>query len=272
MRISVIVPSKGCRYLKYLLWSLSHQTVKPYEIILVIKECDIKTVEDLCGENGLPCVIIEQKKGYFTHALNIGKREAHGDVIVFTDSDVILPKRWLERWVKYHKLYRTVVGISSRDVHLDLNRSRILPTPDDLPSTRLYRWLIRTWREKPHPLLRKYRFGVYITEDYNVTHGAYIPHRQCFSLPFRGVNMSFKSEYIHDIWFPEYPLLKRAPGNEQYFGLQLILKGYDTIYTPNNPVLHIIRESLSRTRDGAELKNEIEVMRSLIRGLLEKAQ
>ena len=220
----------------------------------------------------MSCTIIEQKEGYFTHALNTGKREARGDVVVFTDEDAILPRKWLERWVGYHRLYRTAVGIGSRDIYLDLNRLRILLTPDDAPSTRLYRWLIRTWREKPHPLLRKYRLGVYITKDYNIVHGPYIPYRHCFSLPFRGVNMSFKSEYICDVWFPEHPSLKRAPGNEQYFGLQLILKGHDIIYTPNNPVLHIVRESLSRTRDKVSLENEVKVMRSLIRSLLEKAQ
>ena len=84
--------------------------------------------------------------------------------------------------------------------------------------------------------------------------------------------MSFKTEYIYDIWFPEHPLLKRAPGNEQYFGLQLILKGYDTIYTPNNPVLHIVRESLSRAKYRARLENEMEIMRYLIKSLLEDAQ
>jgi len=272
MRVSIIVPSKECWYLKYLLRSLRYQTIDPHEIILVTKGCNAKAVKDLCGEYSLPCIVIEQKEGYFTHALNIGKKEARGDIVVFTDDDVIAPRRWLERWIRYHRLYRTIAGISSRDIHLDLNRLKTLPTPDDRPSTRLYRWFIRTWSEEPHSLLKKYRLGVYITKNYHVAHGPYIPYKQCFSLPFRGVNMSFKTEYIYNVWFPEHPLLKRAPGNEQYFGLQLILKGYDTIYTPNNPILHIVRESLSRTRDRASLEAEIEVMRFLIRSLLEKSQ
>jgi len=81
--------------------------------------------------------------------------------------------------------------------------------------------------------------------------------------------MSFKTGYIHDIWFPEHKLLKRAPGNEQYFALQLVLKGFDAIYVPSNPVLHIARrESLSRTRYRGELKREFEVMRQLYKDLL----
>jgi hypothetical protein len=48
----------------------------------------------------------------------------------------------------------------------------------------------------------------------DIAHGPYIPDRECFSLLFRGVNMSFKASDIHDVRFPEHPLLKRAPGNE----------------------------------------------------------
>jgi hypothetical protein len=112
--------------------------------------------------------------------------------------------------------------------------------------------------------------GVYLTKNLDVAHGPFIPGREGFSLPFRGVNMSFKASYIYDAWFPKHQLLKRAPGNEQYFGLQIILKGLDTIYIPNNPVLHIAREeSLSRTRDKTA-KAEYHVMRTLFKELLNK--
>jgi hypothetical protein len=80
--------------------------------------------------------------------------------------------------------------------------------------------------------------------------------------------MSFKSNYVDNIRFPEHPKLIRAVGNEQYFGLQLILKGYESIYVPSNPILHIMRESLSRTsRD--KLLPEYQIMRSLIKRAIE---
>jgi len=269
MRFSVIVPSKGCKYLRYLFLGLREQSIRPSEVILVLKGCDVKRVEELCRAYGLPCVIIEQRRGYFTHALNMGKREARGDIIVFTDEDTIPPRRWLERWIKYHELYKRVAGISSRDIYLDLHDLKILPTPDDLPYVRLYRWLIRLPFGRPHPLFKKYRLGVYVTRNYDIAHGPYIPFKTCYSLPFRGVNISFKAEYVYDVWFPEHLLLKRALGNEQYFGLQLILKGYDTIYVSDNPILHIIRESLSRSADEDSIKLEIRVMKELMRQLLE---
>jgi len=271
MRVSVIVPSKEWQYLKYLLRNLRYQTVKPYEIVLVIKECNIKAIEELCREHSLPCIVIEQKEGYFTHALNIGKREASGDILIFTDDDVIPLSKWVERYIKKHKLYPHIAGVSSRDICFDLNSLSLKPTPDDKVAVKLYRWLVRPLFDSPHPLLKKYRLGVYITRNLNIAHGPFIPGRTCFSLPFRGVNMSFKANYVYDIQFPEHPLLKRAPSNEQYFGLQIILKGTDTIYIPDNPILHIARsESLSRTKYKEEPKREFETMRCLYRALLAK--
>jgi len=266
MRVSIVIPSKGCQYLNYVIRSLRGQTVKPYEVVLVLKGCDVKRVEEL--SKGLNAVIIEQERGFFTRALNMGKREARGDIVVFTDDDAIPPRGWIERYVRLHALYRNVAGISSRDIYLDLSGLRLKPTPDDMPWVRAFRWLVRPVASRPHPLLRKYRLGVYITDRFEVAHGLCIPYRTCYSLPFRGANMSFKTEYIYDAWFPEHPKLVRAPGNEQYFGLQLILRGFDTIYVPDNPVLHIVRESLSRVRDRRELEAEIEVMRGLFAELL----
>jgi len=270
VRVSVVVPSKGCKHLKHLLRGLRGQSVRPYEVVIVVKGCDLKAVEDLCVEHRLPCTIVEQERGHFTHALNIGKREAKGDILVFTDDDAIPLQRWLERYIELHAMYRDVAGICSRDVYIDLGELRLMPTADDRATVRLYRWLVRPWLEPPHPLLEKYRLGVYLTRKLDVAHGPFIPGRACYSLPFRGVNMSFKASCVYDVWFPEHESLKRAPSNEQYFGLQLLLKGLDTIYVPSNPVLHAARgESLSRA-SRREVEQEFEVMRSLYVDLLKR--
>jgi len=271
-KVSIIIPSKGCNYIKYSLSALSSQTIRPYEVIIVIKGCDIKEVEDLCHKASLSCVVIEQRRGFFTHALNLGKKNATGDLMLFTDDDAIPPPKWIEKYVKLHLAYPRAAGIASRDIYLDLQKMILLPIPDDKPLTKLYRWAVRPWLEKPHSLLKKYRLGVYLTKNLDIAHGPYIPDRKCFSLLFRGVNMSFKASDVYDVWFPEHPLLKRAPGNEQHLALQLLLKGLETIYVPSNPVLHIARkESLSRTRNKKELRLEIEVMKSLYKQLLAKS-
>ncbi|MEL9989897.1 MAG: glycosyltransferase family A protein [Thermoproteus sp.] len=269
MKISIVVPSKGCIYIKYLLTSLRDQTTKPNEIVLVLKDCDVQRIEKAYSP-WLNLVVVEQKEGYFTHALNLGKKAASGDIIIFTDDDAITPKGWIKKYIRFHRLYPRTAGISSRDIYIELKSMRIRPTPDDLPYVRIYRWTFRPLLERPHPLLKDYALGIYVTRDYKIAHGPCIPNRSCYSLPFRGVNMSFKAEYIYDIWFPEHPLLRRAPGNEQYFGLQLLLKGFNTIYVPGNPVLHIYREeSLSRTRNRNEINVEYYTMKQLFREMLE---
>ena len=266
-RISVIAPSKGCMYLKYLLWGLREQDVKPHEVVLVLKGCNIKVVEDLCRKYGLPCIIIEQISGYFTHALNIGKKEAKGDILVFTDDDAIPLQKWIKKYVELHIKYRDIAGICSRDLYLDLKNLETRPTPDDKAVIKLYRWLVKSWLKQPHPLLKKYRLGVYLSKDLDIVHGPYIPDRTCYSLPFRGVNMSFKGETLYDVNFPEHPLLKRARGNEQYVGLQLVLKGWDCIYVPNNPILHIMHQSLSRGNKKDFIK-EFSIMRAMYAELI----
>ncbi|RLG74656.1 MAG: glycosyltransferase family 2 protein [Thermoprotei archaeon] len=262
LRVSIVVPSKGYEYLRYLLWGLREQVVRPYEVILVLRECSVRPIEYLCGKYGLPYVVIEQLSGFFTHALNIGKREARGDILIFTDDDAIPLRKWIKRYIELHAKYRDVAAICSRDLYLDLRNLKVEPTPDDEIVVKLYRWLVRPWLESPHPLLKKYRLGVYLTKKLDVVHGPCIPSRTCYSLPFRGVNMSFKTSYVYNAWFPEHESLKRAPGNEQYFGLQLVLKGLDTIYVPNNPVLHIVRQSLSRG-DKKEIIREFKVMKAM---------
>jgi len=270
MKVSIVVPSRGCEYLRYLLFSLKEQTVRPYEVILVVKGCSVKLVEMLCSLYSLPCTIVEQRRGFFTAALNMGRKVASGDVILFTDDDAIAPRVWIRRYVRAFTYAPRDVGcISSRDIYIKLNELKVFLTADDLPQTKLYRWLVRTWLNPPLEPLEEYRFGVYIDRKLDVVHGPYLPDRACLSLPYRGVNMGFRSEVIDLIEFPEHPNMKRAPGNEQYVGLKLVLNGFKSVYTPSNPVLHIYREeSLSRIRRRGEIAAEIALMKPLYAKLL----
>jgi len=111
VKTPIVVPSKGCKYLNHLLTGLRNQNVKTNEVVLVVKECDLRHVENLCNRNNLPCAIVEQKSGYFTHALNMGKREAKGGLIIFTDDAIPLGK-WVERYIKLHTMYPNIAGIS----------------------------------------------------------------------------------------------------------------------------------------------------------------
>ncbi|MGC9106733.1 MAG: glycosyltransferase family 2 protein, partial [Infirmifilum sp.] len=158
-------------------------------------------------------------------------------------------------------------------IYIDLENLKLMPTPDDRAHVKLYRYLIRPLFEKPLPILERYWCGVYISKDYYIKHGLCIPSKECYSLPFRGVNMAFREEAIKEATFPEHPLLKRAPGNEQYVGLQLVLKDWNCVYVPNNPILHMVREkSLSREVRDREFVNEELIMRRLYEELLASVQ
>ncbi|MEM3907929.1 MAG: glycosyltransferase, partial [Nitrososphaerota archaeon] len=261
---------KECKYLRFLLSSLREQNTRPHEVVLVVKECSVKLVEMLCNLYSLPCTIIEQKRGFVTVALNMSRKVVSGDIVLFTDDDAIAPKGWIERYVRAFTYAPRDVGcISSRDIYVKLNELKVLPTADDLPQTKLYRWLVRTWLNPPLKPLEEYRFGVYIDRKLNIVHGPYLPDRACLSLPYRGVNMGFKSEAIDLIEFPEHPNMKRALGYEQYVGLKLVLNGFKSVYIPSNPVLHVHRkESLSRTERRGEIATEVALMKSLYAKLL----
>jgi len=269
IKVSVIVPTKGGEYLGFLLESLGKQEIPPDEVIIVEKDCNVDEIEKLCGKFGLNCRIIKQTTGYFTHALNMGKKAASGDILIFTDDDAIAPKSWIKTYVELFAKYPETVGsISSRDVYYDIRTHKILKTPDDYWYVKLYRKILRPILEPPHPLLKKYSRGSYITKDYKFAFGPGIPDEVCYSLPFRGVNMAFRRKAVKDIWFIEHENLKRGIGNEQHFGVQLILKGYESIYVPNNYVYHIYRESLSRNLEKKVLKQELSLVLFKIQDLL----
>ncbi|AEA11523.1 glycosyl transferase, family 2 [Thermoproteus uzoniensis 768-20] len=240
-------------------------------MVIVVKNVEVNGVEKVCTVLNLNCIVLEQRVGYFTHALNMGRRAATGDIVVFTDDDAIALSGWLKRYSVLFKSYGDKIGcISSRDIYLDIQRLKLLPTPDDKPHIRLYRTLLRPVLEKPIPWLSKYWCGVYLDRNLHVKHGSCIPSRECYSLPFRGVNMAFRKEAIENAEFPEHPKLRRAPGNEQYVGIQLILNGWDCVYTPNNPILHMFREeSLSRGKDSS-YDQEVSIMRLSYWRLLRK--
>lgn len=125
-KVSIIVPTMAgrCRYLPYLIKSLSVQESRPYEVIIVAKKVDTSLVERVVSGKGFRTTVIKQERGYFTDALNIGKSEAKGDLAVFTDDDdAIVPKNWLKTYHTLHEKYgHKVACISSRDILLDITK------------------------------------------------------------------------------------------------------------------------------------------------------
>ncbi|MEJ5292213.1 MAG: glycosyltransferase [Candidatus Methanosuratincola sp.] len=276
MKASVIIPTLGGGYLDHTLRTLGRQTVKPDEVVLVVKGSDPAKLERKCSEYGLSSTVLEQTGGRVTRAYNMGKEAATGDVLIFTDDDVLLPPEWVERHLSLHRAYPKVAGIGSRDIQYDLASGKTVPTRDERLPFKFYRpvrRLLGLRLHPPHPFLRKYRLGIYLTKEGKIRYGPLLPNFRCYSLSYKGANMSFKREAVEGVSFVEHPRLRRCLGFEQHFALSLLLRGYDTVYTPENPLFHIRHESLSRTAYKSvlsEIISEQSFMESLLRDLLDQ--
>jgi glycosyltransferase involved in cell wall biosynthesis len=244
------------------------QSLKPAEVVLITKRESAKKVRKVCNSFDLNCVVLSQNEGFVTRAYNMGIDEASGDIVLFTDDDAIPPRCWVENYLKFHSIFSNMACIVSRDRHVSIEKRVPIKMPGDGFRYELYRWLIRTWYDSPHPALTKYRLGVYITKRFKVAHGPFYPSRLCYSLPFRGVNMSFKKGAIKELRLPENNLIKRGLGFEEHLGLQLVAKNYESIYVPTNPVWHIAHPSLSRMRHRKDDLIEIAEMKRAYINLL----
>jgi len=67
VKTSVVIPSKGCKYLVYSLRGLRDQVVKPSEVILVVKDCRVEFIENYV-ESILYHVLSSSRKRAMSHA------------------------------------------------------------------------------------------------------------------------------------------------------------------------------------------------------------
>lgn len=97
-KISVIIPAYNAEQaIEKCLLSLMQQSFTDFEIIVVDDNSTDKTSEIASKYTK---VIKLDKKTDVGAARNIGAEESKGEVLVFTDSDVVLPKDWLSNIVK----------------------------------------------------------------------------------------------------------------------------------------------------------------------------
>jgi len=253
--------------------SLSRQSLKTFRTVFVIKESGDGTeplVRKLGSQLMLDLEIVTQTEGNVVEALELGLRQIDDELVLITDDDAILPSDWISKNVKLHKNPR-FGAVSGNILSYDLTNNKVARLNVSKPLVYLYRSVIRPILDRPHNVFRAYTSGIYITKNYGVAAGKAIPNRQCLSLPCRGVNLSFKRESLDNVDFPKHPALRRCPWWEPYLGAQVVLNGWQSIYSPILSVYHIERESISRTRHKTELRIEKRIMKSLIKRCLQSS-
>lgn len=121
MKISVVVPNLNEeKRLPYLLSSLRHQKFNDFELIVVDG-----------GSTDSSRKIIDQDRGYYDitglinttrnigYIRNIGARRARGDLLLFTNSDAVLPSQLLLAIRLYFTLDLQLLALSGRTIPYD---------------------------------------------------------------------------------------------------------------------------------------------------------
>lgn len=126
-KISIIVPVYNEEdYLPLLLNSLKKQTLQPNEIII----CDNNSTDNSIKiaksyQDSLPIKIIHQKEKGIIPTLEKAWRSAKHEIIIRTDADSILPKKYLENCYRYLNKYPKVSALTgpliSTEFHLILS-------------------------------------------------------------------------------------------------------------------------------------------------------
>lgn len=94
--LSIIIPTLNEeKYIGKLLTSLSDQTFKNFEVILVDSESEDKTVSIAKSYKLSLTVVTEKRKGVGL-ARNTGAKHAKSNTLLFLDADIILPRYFLK--------------------------------------------------------------------------------------------------------------------------------------------------------------------------------
>lgn len=117
MKVSVIVPAYNeDAYIGKCLESLTHQEVKPDEIIVINNNSTDDTVKIA---KTFPVRIVREKKQGMTPARNKGFNEAQYEIIARTDADTIVPPDWIKQ-IKQEFKDKSLIALSGPARFYDL--------------------------------------------------------------------------------------------------------------------------------------------------------
>jgi|GEM_PF-2760000 len=135
-KVSVVIPyCKRITNIKYCLKSLNRQNLlkNEYEVIIGCLEYSIELVDFI--KNEVPdlhvILVMVNEKWNVSRARNMAIKEATGEVIVFIDADIIIPKNYLSNHYETHKKSKTPLFVAGQtrdyDEGLDIDNFKLKP-------------------------------------------------------------------------------------------------------------------------------------------------
>jgi glycosyltransferase involved in cell wall biosynthesis len=196
----------------------------PFEVLVVDNASVDNTpavVAAAAGRSSVPVVYLTEQKSGKSHALNTAVAHARGDLLVFTDDDVLPSPGWLAAYAQ-----------AFSETGADYAAGRILPLWEAAPP----RWLTAPL----HGVLAVHDGGVR-----RLTLNGMSDH----VMPI-GANMAIRRHVLDTIggWNPDLGKLKNTlrTGEDHEFALRLVAAGFAGVYEPEASVLH--RVSADRLR------------------------
>ena len=189
----------------------------PVEILIVDNASVDDTpaiVKDAAARTAIPVIYLRENRPGKSYALNTAVAHARGDLLVFTDDDVLPGERWLAEYVK-----------AFSDTSVDYAAGRILPLWESTPPT----WM--------SPALH----GVLSIPDGGSRPLRLGPGAADHIMPI-GCNMAVRRHAIDRIggWDPDLGKLEGTlrTGEDHDFALRLTAAGLAGVYVPEAVVQH----------------------------------
>jgi glycosyltransferase involved in cell wall biosynthesis len=227
------------------------QTYDNFEVLIIFKPSgDSTEVAAKKHAGSLKIKLIRQTKGYLVDALNLGLKNATGDIIAFLDDDAIPASDWIQQHVETYN-QPNVGGVAGDVIPSSINGEKLAiysKSSEIIPESRPFMVTLasKLWS---CPLVGQEDYFLYIskagTMDYNFNIALQAKHQVTKSVLGMGANMSVLAKAVKDFQFPNSWVL--GLGNEQFLGWHIWRKGYNLIFNPKAEVYHLEHgQTLSR--------------------------
>lgn len=219
MTISVVIATRDrARLLEGTLNALCEQQSPgcPFEILIVDNgsvDSTASVVAEAARRSSVPVTYLTEEKPGKSHALNTAVTHARGDLLAFTDDDVLPSPGWLAAFAR-----------AFSETGADYAAGRILPL----------------WEAPPPRWLTPSLHGVLAIPDGGTRRLTLNGHRDQV-MPI-GANMAIRRPALDSVggWNPDLGKLKDTlrTGEDHEFALRLGAAGFKGVYEPEASVLH----------------------------------